>query len=215
MREALKDNLDSTTTWTWKRWFGLAISATAWFCILFQWYLTTGSTSNLFSYFTILCNLLIALCTFCVSVIPYTKLGSFFSKLSIQTSVALYIFIVALVYNLVLRGILQLTGWDLFLDNMLHIVIPILYIVYWLFCRQKGQLKWSDGFYWIVFPFLYLIYSLIRGNITAWYPYPFLNAFKLGYAKVLTNIGIMLVVFCVAGFILIAITRSLDKRATK
>jgi hypothetical protein len=213
MATVLKNNLDSTTLWSSKRLFALAVSLIAWFCILFQLYLTKETTSNFFSYFTILCNLLIALCTFCISVIPTSRAGAFFSILSVQTSIALYIFIVALVYNLVLRGIWQLTGWDLILDNMLHVVNPILYILYWVFCRQKGQLKWSNALSWIVFPFLYLVYSLIRGAIIGWYPYPFLNALKFGYGKVILNIGIMLLVFCVAGFILIAITRKLDKEA--
>lgn len=211
MKDILKDNFDKKTP-LWKRLFAITISIIAWFCIFFQLYLTTGTTTNFFSYFTILCNLLIAFCTFCVSVIPNSKVGLFFSSLSVQTSVALYIFIVALVYNIVLRGIWELTGWNLILDNMLHVVIPILYIFYWLFCRQKGQLQWRNGFYWIGFPFLYLTYSLIRGAIIFWYPYPFLNAIKFGYGKVLINIGIMLIVFCIAGFILIAITRCFEKK---
>jgi hypothetical protein len=216
MSETFKEISDgAASTGTRKQLFGFTISLITWFCIFFQLYLTAEPTSNFFSYFTILCNLLIALCTFFVSAAPRTKPGLFFSNLSVQTSIALYIFIVALVYNVVLRGIWQLTGWDLVVDNMLHVVIPILYILYWLFYRPKGKLEWNNGFYWIIFPFLYLAYSLIRGAVIAWYPYPFLNALRFGYNKVLINIGIMLIVFCVAGFILIAITRNLNRKTIK
>jgi hypothetical protein len=211
MTDKVQNNFGKTET-SGKRIFSIIITVIAWFCILFQWYLATESTSNFFSFFTILCNLLIAVCTFSVAFIPNSKLGLFFSNLSVQTSIALYIFIVAVVYNLVLRGIVQLIGWNIFLDNMLHVVIPVLYLLYWFFYRQKGQLKWENGFYWVAFPLLYLVYSLIRGAIVGWYPYPFLNAMKFGYTKVLTNIGVMIIVFGIAGFILIAITRRFGKK---
>jgi len=90
---------------------------------------------------------------------------------------------------------------------MVHVVNPILYILYCLFFRTEGNLKWRDGIKWIIFPFIYLIYSLVRGEMIDWYPYPFLNASKFGYSKVFLNIAIMLVIFLVAGMILIFITR--------
>lgn len=191
----------------------IALACVAWFSIILQLYLTDETISNFFSYFTILCNLLIALSLTLSVLSPKSKPGIFFSNLSVQSAIALYIFIVSLVYNLVLRGLLVLTGWQFFLDNMLHVVVPILYILFWLFYRTKGILKWQDGMYWIFFPLFYLLYSLIRGSIIKWYPYPFLNAIKYGYAQVILNILIMLVVFLVAGLILIFITRSIkDKK---
>lgn len=138
---------------------------------------------------------------------PCIRWGRFFSRLSVQSAIGLYIFIVCLVYNLVLRGILTLTGWQLFVDTMLHVVVPVLYLLYWAFFRTKGTLKWQNGVIWILFPFFYLVYSLIRGPIVSWYPYPFLNAGKLGYNKVMLNIGVMLAIFLVAGLVLIFLTR--------
>lgn len=196
---------------TLKKPFGIFVLSLAWFAILFQLYLTE-STANFFSYFTILCNLLIAVSLTASLFFPKSTVGVFFSKLSVQTPIALYIFIVSVVYNLVLRGILILSGWNLVLDNMLHVIIPILYIIFWIFFRTKGSLKWQDGIYWIVFPFLYLVYSLIRGSIVNWYPYPFLNAAKFGYAKVFENIAIMLIVFLVSGLVLISITRFIENK---
>ncbi len=190
------------------------LACLAWFSIILQLYLTTGTISNFFSYFTVLCNLQVALSLTISILIPKSKAGIFFSSLSVQSAIALYIFIVSIVYNLVLRGILVLTGWQLFVDNMLHVVVPVLYILFWLFFRTKGVLKWRDIIYWICFPLIYLVYSLLRGSITKWYPYPFLNAIEYGYTKVFFNIFIILLVFLVAGLVLIFITRLIKNKNT-
>ncbi|WP_406843046.1 Pr6Pr family membrane protein [Flavobacterium soyae] len=183
----------------------------AWFAIIFQFYLTKGSIANFFSYFTILSNLLIALSLTFSIFLPKTKIGEFFSSLSVQTAIALYIFIVALVYNTVLRGILIVTGWRLIADNILHVLNPVLYILYWLRYSEKEKLSWKDGVYWAIFPFFYLIYSLIRGVITNWYPYPFLNVVQIGYKTVLMNVGVMIIVFFIIGLLLIILNNKLKK----
>lgn len=95
---------------------------------------------------------------------------------------------------------------------MLHVVVPFFYLLYWLLFTPKGNLKWQDGIYWIFFPFAYLIYSLIRGAIVEWYPYPFLNVVKHGYPKVFMNIGLMIVVFFIAGLAIIAVDRVLNDK---
>ncbi|UFH33641.1 Pr6Pr family membrane protein [Chryseobacterium sp. C-71] len=184
----------------------------AWFCVILQFYISSDTFTNVISYFTILCNSLIAISLSLSTFFPKTKLGKFFSGLSVKTAIALYIFIVFIVYNTVLRGIWKPTGWQLFLDNMLHVTIPILFILYWLFLVDKAKLNWKNGFYWLIFPLIYLIYSLIRGSAVGWYPYPFLNVDKLGFGQVIINIFIMLIVFLVSGSALIAINNKFEKK---
>jgi len=187
--------------------YAIILAELAWASIGLQLYITDLSALNFFSYFTTLCNLLIAISLTISALLPKTLAGNFFSSLSVKSAIAIYIFIVSLVYNLVLRGIWILTGLAWLLDNMVHVVIPILYILYWFLFRPRRMLKWQDGIYWLIFPSLYLVYSLIRGSIIKWYPYPFLNATKLGYEKVLLNICLMLSVFLIAGLILTSTTR--------
>ena len=194
--------------------FGGIIAATAWFAVLFQLYLTAGSIANFLSYFTVLCNLLVAVSLTVLILMPSAKAGRFFSTLSVQTAIALYIFIVGLVYNLVLRGIWAPTGWQLVVDNLLHVVVPLLYVLYWALFRPKGSLQWRDGLYWLLFPLAYLLYSLIRGPLVQWYPYPFLDVAKLGYEKVLINILLMLALFLAAGLALIAANRLVRSNKT-
>ena len=113
-----------------KKLWEIIIAITAWTAIMFQAYLTTGSFGNLFSYFTILTNLLIAISITAILFLPKRSIGLFCKKPSVQTAIALYIFIVALVYNTGLRSILTLHEWNLFTDTLFHVVVPLQYIFY-------------------------------------------------------------------------------------
>jgi hypothetical protein len=188
--------------------YAITLACITWLSIALQYYLSTGTAINFFSYFTIQCNLLVAISLTFSSLSPNSKSGIFFSSLSVQSAIALYIFIVALVYNLILRGLFAWTGWQWFVDNMLHVVVPVLYILYWFYFRTTGSLKCRDGIYWMFYPFLYLIYSLVRGSIVQWYPYPFLHAGNLGYPTVMINITMVIAVFMMAGLGVIFITRT-------
>ena len=125
-----------------------------------------------------------------------------------QSALALYIFIVGLVYNLVLRGIVTLTGLDWIVDNLLHVIVPVLYVLYWLIFTPKKILQWKNILPWLIFPAVYLIYSLLRGPVADWYPYPFLHAGKLGYEKVAMNSFFVLAAFLIVGLGVIAYNRA-------
>jgi hypothetical protein len=194
-----------------EKFFKAFISLIAWLAIILQLYLTNGSFFNFISYFTILSNILVAGSLTFSLFLSKTSPGKYFSSVKVQSAIALYIFIVGLVYNLILRGIWSPTGWQLVVDNLLHVAVPILYVVYWLIYVPKGILNWADGLIWAYFPLVYLIYSLIRGHFVGWYPYPFLDVNKIGYQKVLTNSGLMVIAFFAVGLILIAFNKLAKK----
>ena len=162
---------------------------------------TEATLINFLSYFTILSNLMVAI-TLTV------KKDSTFSNVRVQSAIAVYIFIVGLVYNLVLRNIWSPKGWQLVADNLLHVVVPALYIIYWFFFVPQKVLHWKHLFPWLIFPLLYLVYSLIRGDQTGWYPYPFLNTELHGYGKVLLNATFVLIAFLITSLALISINRA-------
>lgn len=196
-----------------KKLLALILATITWFAVVLQLYITEGSIFNFISYFTILSNILVALTlTFC-SLLSSTKLGIYFTSVKTQSAIALYIFIVGLVYNFVLRGIWQPTGWQLIVDNLLHVVVPVLYVLYWFIFTPRGKLNWIDGITWAYFPLAYLIYSLIRGHFTEWYPYPFLNVSKFGYPQVMINSGLMVIAFIFIGMLLIGFNRYVTKKA--
>ncbi|HUR66460.1 MAG TPA: Pr6Pr family membrane protein [Chitinophagaceae bacterium] len=195
-----------------KRTTAIIIALLAWFAIVLQLYIMLGDAPaigfspfativNFLSYFTILSNLFVAIT---LSV----KEGSVFSGNKIRSAIAVYIVIVGLVYNLVLRKVWSPHGWQLVADNLLHVAIPLLYVVFWYFFVPKGILKWKHLLPWLIFPLLYLVYSLARGALTGWYPYPFLNADQTGYSKVALNSSLVFAAFLIIGLAVIAINRA-------
>lgn len=188
---------------TSKKTFEIALMLISWFAVLLQLALLKDSFLNFISYFTILCNSLVAISLTIKITSPSSKIGCYFSLVTVQTGIALNIFIVGLVYNTVLRGIWQPKGWQLVADNLLHVVVPFFYVLYWIVFIQKGTLKWRNGLAWAYFPLAYLAYSLIRGHFIGWYPYPFLNVTAIGYIQVFINAGFVVLAFLLFGSLFI------------
>lgn len=104
-----------------------------WFAIITQFYLmmtnrlvgVPETTLRFFDFFTINTNIIVALC------FTYIFLGNgsrskFFSKASTITAITVYITIVGIVYNVVLRSTWNPEGMQKIVDELLHSVIPVL-----------------------------------------------------------------------------------------
>jgi hypothetical protein len=189
-----------------------------WFALSLQCWLTVnlsisngktllGGVLTFFSYFTILSNLLVALALSFILWNPGSRLGGFFARATTQSGVAVYIAIVGIVYSLVLRQIWNPQGLQKLADVLLHDLLPLLYVVFWFLFVSRKCLRWMDAVKWLVFPGIYCGYVLIRGALTGWYPYPFLDAGQSGYARVSVNALVLLSAFLVVGWSLIAIGR--------
>jgi len=196
-----------------------------WFALILQLYLTLKlsadrglglwvSITRYFGYFTILTNFLVAL----AFTVPLAQLrsrwGRFFLHPSVRTAVAVYISIVGIGYSLLLRHIWNPEGWQLVADRLLHDVSPILYVVFWFLFVPKATVHWRNLPAWLIYPLGYVIFALIRGAIFKWYPYPFLEADKLGYPQVLLNVVMLFVGFCVVGAIFIGVARLAQNRTS-
>ena len=158
-----------------------------------------GSVLQLCSFFTILSNFLVVVSLTILLIKPGSTVGKFFSKGSVLTGLTVYITVVGIVYNVVLRQIWHPEGLFKLADELLHTVNPLLFIIYWLAFVPKQGLKWSDTLSWLIFPFIYLVYILIRGEISGYYPYPFIDVSLLGYTKVMINSLVLLLVFLAFG----------------
>lgn len=166
-----------------------------------------GSLVQLVSFFTILSNLLVVISITILLTKPGSTLYRFFSKSSVLTGIAVYITIVGLVYNLVLRHIWQPQGLFKLADELLHTINPTLFIIYWLAFVPKEGLMWDNILSWLWFPFIYLVYVIIRGAFTGYYPYPFVDVLHLGYTKVMINSFLLLMVFLGFGALFVLIDR--------
>jgi hypothetical protein len=167
---------------------------------------------NFLSYFTILTNILIALSLTVIATNPKSRLGSFFSSPSVESALAVYIIMVVTTYILFLKETWNPQGWQWVADVKLHYLIPILYIVYWILFVPKGQTRWIDSIIWLIFPFCYFMYTLIRGAVSGFYPYAFVDVHKLGYPHALMNAFEMLIAFFLLGLLVISIDKLMKKK---
>lgn len=164
-----------------------------------------------FSFFTILTNLLVAICVSCLWLRPDSKWGRFFSKPAAFTAITVYIVIVGVVYNVILRFLWQPQGLQYVTDELLHTVIPAFFLLLWIFYVPKANLEYKNAFPWLIYPLIYLIWTAIHGEMTGYYPYPFLHVTELGYSRVLINCGGLFVAFLSLSFFLIATGKYLSR----
>lgn len=166
-------------------------------------------------YFTILTNVLAALALTSAAYGPRGAVSGFFTRPDVHTAIAMSIAIVAAVYNLLLRQLWQPQGWQIVADNTLHVVMPVLFLLYWWLAVPKATLRWPQTIVWQLYPATYFTYALIRGAVNHWYPYPFLDVGKLGYLHVLVNACMVLLAFVVVALLLVALARWQVRRSSK
>lgn len=174
-----------------------------WFALGGQFYLNI--TSNVapipellvrfFSYFTILTNLIVAICSTVLLLKIPDEWYSFFKIRAAQTAVLVYILVVGLVYNLVLRTLWSPEGLQKIVDELLHSVIPLLYLGFWWRCKNTSMAPKQSVAGWLIYPLLYLFFILIRGYFSGFYPYPFVNVDQSSFSQVLVNCLVLTLLF--------------------
>jgi hypothetical protein len=216
--------MSSTASGRFRRLTLTVLLVLAWYGLALQFYATivtarTNGTSvstaivNYFSFFTILTNLLVALVLTVSLREPKSGGSNFFLTPGVQSAAAVSISIVGIVYSLVLRHLWDPEGLQKVADVLLHDVVPVVYVLYWLLFVPKDRLYFRDVPRWLAYPAIYLVYTLIRGAITARYPYHFLDAGEIGYPRVTINVVILLASFLGVSFVLLAIGRWIGGRA--
>ncbi|MEQ7156318.1 Pr6Pr family membrane protein [Brevundimonas aurifodinae] len=170
-----------------------------------------GTTVVFFSYFTILTNILVAVVLTAPAVTPDSRLGRWTSTDAVRAAVAMYIAVVGLVYHVLLAGTWNPQGLQLIVDQILHTVMPIAFVLDWLLFTAKGRLRWIDAGKWLAYPLLYGVWTVIHGQLIGWYPYWFIDIGALGWTRAMTNFGALLVFFLVLGLVVVALDRGLSR----
>jgi hypothetical protein len=197
-------------------WLGLAVQV--YLVLLARWQEAAsliGGLINVFGYFTVLTNTLVA------TVLSYAAFGResgakrFFLSPSVSSAVAASIVLVALAYSVLLRHLWQPEGWQWLADELLHDVMPALYIAYWWFAVPKGHLRlWHLGS-WALYPVVYFGYALWRGSEIGVYPYPFIDVASLGYGQVMLNALGVLTGFWAIALVLLGLDRWRGRRLAR
>ena len=196
--------------------YRVVVSALGWFAIILQYWLIASTRSgpdlvawtiNYFSFFTTIGNILVALAMTLPWLAPRSRLAQWLLRPSVRTVIVAYIIVVGLVYHLMLRNLYNPQGWRLACVIILHYVIPPLFIIDWLAFVQKRDLSWKILFGALALPVLYVAWTLVHGAITGFYPYPFINVARFGYAQVLMTVGAMIAAFVCLILALVGIGR--------
>jgi len=199
----------------------LRIGATiTWFALIIQFYLiilnritTVPETIiRFFSFYTILTNVLVAMCFTFLLFKPNSRGVTFFSQLNVVTAITLYITVVGIIYNVILRQIWNPEGLQRLADELLHVVVPLLFIFYWLLFSHIGKIRLKKIFYWLIYPLVYVICILFRGTLSGFYPYPFIDVNVLGYNKVILNSVGLFFGFFFLSLLLAAIANARNKK---
>ncbi len=139
---------------------------------------------NVFCFFTIQSNVLVGITSLLLAVNPHRTSTVF---RTFRFTGILAITVTGLVYHGMLRSLFDLESWALVADNLIHTVVPILAVVGWLAFGPRGMTSRRIMWLSVLFPVAWLVFTLIRGAIVDFYPYPFVDVIRLGYAKVLVN----------------------------
>ena len=194
-------------------------AAMGWFAIIVQFYLHMQNSPvpvaekilRFFGYFTIDTNILCALFLTFIALQSNSPIGRFFKKATTATALTVYITIVGITYNILLRNTWNPQGMQKLVDELLHSVIPVYFVLFWFIFVPSKDLQWKNTFSWLTYPILYMVYSIIFGAITKFYPYPFVDVNELGYSKALTNSLIVLALIFLLSLALIGIGKMRKK----
>ncbi|WP_246524682.1 Pr6Pr family membrane protein [Sphingobium phenoxybenzoativorans] len=191
------------------------VAVIAWAGLSIQFAATFGQNGSaaqtlwiLLRFFTVTTNLLVAILFTALAV------GRAVSPRMI-TGVMLAIMLVGIVYMLLLRGLLELSGGALLADMLLHKVTPVLVPLWWLAFASKGASQRTDPLLWAIFPALYLPYALARGLSGDGYAYPFINVAKLGWTQVAINCTAIAAGFILAGYAVLWVDRAMARTSVR
>lgn len=148
--------------------------------------------ANFFSYFTILSNLLAALMFVVSGMIAFRGEKPSLLVERLRGAATVYMVTTGIVFAVLLSKYdLGLTlPW---VNMILHQIMPVVVALDWLLVPPRTKLRPGLWWSWLLFPIVYVIYTLIRGPIVGWYPYPFLDPAPDGYLHVIAYcIGITL-----------------------
>ena len=169
-----------------------------------------GSTVVFFSYFTVLTNLLVALALTAPALFPDSRIGRWTASEGVRAAVAMYIAVVGLIYHTLLDATWNPQGLLVYVNQVLHTVMPIAFVLDWLLFVPKGRLRWIDPVKWLAYPLLYGLWTVIHGQLVGWYPYWFIDIGALGWARAGVNFTALLAFFLVLGLIVAAMDRGLS-----
>ncbi len=169
----------------------------------------TFSVANFFSFFTIQSNL-IGSAVFLFTGFAALRAADTDRFAMFRGAATLYLTMTGIIYFLLLRGLeASLQTPVPWVNTVLHYLMPAALLVDWLVAPPGQKITFRRALRWALFPAAYVFYSLIRGPIVGWYPYPFLDVSENSYRQIALTSVVMLV--GVVGITGLLVTRTRGK----
>ncbi len=152
----------------------------------------TFSVANFFSFFTIQSNL-IGSAVFLFTGFAALRAADTDRFAMLRGAATLYLTMTGIIYFLLLRGLeASLQTPVPWVNTVLHYLMPAALLVDWLVAPPGQKITFRRALRWALFPAAYVFYSLIRGPIVGWYPYPFLDVSENSYRQIALTSVVML-----------------------
>lgn len=164
------------------------------------------------SYFTIWSNVVVAVS---VTLLLRRPVAATLTTRVLRLSGLLMITVTAIVYQVLLAPSVDVEGWSLLTDPVLHVVTPLLTVVVWAVWGPRGWVARREVLLALVIPLVWIGWMLARGAVVGAYPYGFANVAELGYASVATTLVAILVFGLVVAAVFWGAERLLSRRGSR
>jgi hypothetical protein len=166
-----------------------------------------ASIVNFFSFFTVESNLLAAAVFVLTGALALRGRGTTDWD-GLRGAATLYMTATGVIYVLLLSGYNETLHTAIpWVNIVLHYAMPLAVLADWLVMRPQRPVAWYVPVVWLAYPVLYLGYSMLRGHLMLWYPYPFLNPVDSSVEHVLVTCGIISAGMAAVAFGLAAVSR--------
>ncbi|MDQ8046540.1 MAG: Pr6Pr family membrane protein [Solirubrobacteraceae bacterium] len=146
-----------------------------------------GDVVNFFSFFTIQSNLFAAAVWLWVAARPSP------SPLQdrLRGAATLFLLITGIIYAVLLSG--ETSDTAAWINDIEHRILPVAILVDWLVVAPASPVRAVSALWWLLYPLAFFAYSLVRGAIVDWYPYPFMSPLVHPYGTVVLTAAILAV----------------------
>lgn len=134
-----------------------------------------------------------------------------------RLSLTVAMVVVGVVYHLLLADVANDVRdgdyvWPVFPNEMIHTYAPILIVIDYLLSIKAFRIRLRAALWVAVFPLVWLVFSVVRGSITNWWPYWFINPNgEGGVVGVMTYLVAITAFFLVLGFTVLGFKQILRK----
>ncbi len=172
-------------------------------------FLGIGDTTpiRLWSYFTLQSNLLLAVIFVIGAVVARERLPVWWD--TARGGAAFYMTMTGIIYVVLIAPPEEFLSWSLSWTGIVqHRIGPWAAFLDWALVWMTTRAGWKRPLSWLAYPVIFLIAALVRGGITGWYPYHFLDPLQAGgWGGVATLTSVVVIAFLVMAVVLHLIGR--------